>query len=106
MFFLGASANIIVYVLVSAFFIICLQIKEDPKMPEISSMTANIITIHEPQQIEDCYEYQSFYDQEFEVEIIYSEYTGALTIKHYSPPIFYQDTILSGSTLRAPPYLV
>lgn len=104
MFFLGASANIIVYVLVSAFFIICLQIKEDAKMPGISSMTANTITTHEPQRIEDCYEYQSFYDQEFKVEIDYSECDYILNTKHYSPPVFYENTILSGSTLRAPPY--
>lgn len=109
MFFLGASANILVYLLVSAFFVVCVYFNGDLENRKIDS-TFRITTIYSPEKTDFSF-HETYY---FSLDEVWVKQDKSSIIKVCDTyPVFFpassSDTYttpdLSGLSLRAPPCL-
>lgn len=105
MFFLSASANIIIYALVSAFFVVCLQLKSESIISEIIP-TVHIVVIHEPEQTEIGYKYLAYYTEQVIEKEPECKYCDAVDVHFNAPSVSYDNPDLTGHSLRAPPCLI
>ena len=105
MFFLSASANLIVYALVSVFFIVCLQIKGDIKIPELLPVTVDVSSLRSTPQESISYQYAFHQEKQFSDEDKADEFCFVLHTSCYSPPSEYKSSFPAYLGLRAPPIL-
>lgn len=109
MFLLGASANILVYLLVSAFFVVCVYFNGDSENPKMDS-TFRITTIHSSEKTD--FSFQETYHFSLDEVWVKQDKSSILKVCDTYPvffPVSSSDTYttpdLSGLSLRAPPRL-
>ena len=102
MFFIGPSVNIFVYLLVSAFFVICFYPQNETRFPEV--FLEQIIAVEFNDDINVC---QIVEDQTNTVSQQILKFKVTCESSRISPhyTIIYDDYIHSLTALRAPPIL-
>lgn len=108
MFILGASAHILIYLLVPAFLIVCLYFNGKPGSPEISDLLP-VFVMHEPQvqtiNTKDTYIY-GVSQQQPEKKTERKFHTFIPPVFHFCTVSAYQSLEMNNNTLRAPPVLI
>lgn len=109
MFFLGASAHILIYLLFPAFLIVCLYFNGKIAIPETGELSA-IYIIHQPKVAEvnlrDTYLYHTTEQKCKEKKSEKKIYSPVLSIQYPEITIVCHSINIEGKSLRAPPALI
>lgn len=109
MFFLGASAHILIYLLFPAFLIVCLYFNCKTTIPETADLLAICIT-HQPQvsevNLKNTYVYCVTERKCKEKKSGNKIHPPVSSIQYPEIEIVYQSVKIQGKLLRAPPVLI
>ena len=102
MFFIGPSVNIFVYLLVSAFFVVCFYPKEQTKLPE--ALPGNTVHFYNLTG-NHVLHYQEVHEKQTKTEVkkIFIPRIDSPERLYYTPPAESKAPCLTLKTLRAPP---
>ena len=102
MFFIGPSVNIFVYLLVSAFFVVCFYSKSEAKHPGV--LPGNAVHVYHFTTNEEVHYHEVHEEQKrTEVKKTFIPVYDSHEWLPYTPQAEYRDPRLTLKTLRAPP---